>query len=141
MTWDIIREALSYLITGISTAIAGGTFMFFKAKRKIENQKARQEENTADSGRFQNLQAEIKYLDDRIEKYRKQQVFQEEQSRRMISGMQKIVTVMIGQKKYAEFHLCEDVSCSERIPTLGSFKSKDIEELIEYFGKNEKESM
>lgn len=126
MTWEIIREALSYFITGVSTAVAGGTFMFFKAKRKIENQKARQEENTADAGRFQNLQAEIQYLDERIEKYRKQQVFQEEQSRRKIDGMQKIVLVMISQKKYAEYHLCKDISCPDRVPTLGTFKTDDV---------------
>lgn len=53
MTWEIIREILSYAVTGLSTAVAGGTFMFFKAKRKTENQKARQEENTADTGRFE----------------------------------------------------------------------------------------
>ena len=53
MNTSVISEILSYLITGISTAIAGGTFIHFKAKRKTETQRARQEENNADTGRFE----------------------------------------------------------------------------------------
>lgn len=121
MTWDIIREALSYLITGISTAIAGGTFMFFKAKRKIENQKARQEENTADSGRFSNLEREIQFLDKRLESYRYVQQIQDKK----MAGMQKLITVVIGQKKYAEQHICLNLPCLDRIPNLGEFSTEE----------------
>lgn len=127
MTWEIVREILSYVITGLSTAIAGGTFIHFKAKRKTENQKARQEENTADAGKFQNLQAEIKFMDERLDKYRTQQIYQEEQSKRRTAGLQRTMTLVIGQKKYAEYHICKDIGCPDRMPVLGTFKTEDAQ--------------
>jgi hypothetical protein len=134
MTWEIIREVLSYAITGLSTAVAGGTFMFFKAKRKTENQKARQEENTADAGRFVNLEREIQFLDQRLEKYRYVQQTQEKK----MQGMQKLITAIVGQKKYAEQHICLNIPCLERIPGIGEFSTEEPK-----FEKNtnEKESM
>ena len=88
------KDILSYLITGLTTALAGGTFIHFKAKRKTENQKARQEENAADTGRFENLEREIKFLDKRLENYRYQQLIQDKK----MAGMQRILTITIGQK-------------------------------------------
>jgi hypothetical protein len=122
------------VITGISTAIAGGTFMHFKAKRKTENQKARQEENTADAGRFSNLEREIQFLDKRLESYR---YVQQIQDKKMV-GMQKLITVVIGQKRYAEQHICLNLPCQERIPGLGEFSTEEpkMEKT-----NNEKESM
>jgi hypothetical protein len=121
MTWDIIREILSYVVTGASTALAGGTIMHFKAKRKTENQKARQEENVADAGRFANLEREIQFLDKRLESYRYVQIVQNKK----VSGMQKVITIMIGQKKYAEQHICLNLTCCERVPELGKFSTED----------------
>lgn len=137
METSILTDILKNILTTALGMFAGGTFIHFKAKRKTENQKARQEENVADAGRFENLQKEITYLDQRLEKYR---YVQQEQDR-VIRGMQKIQKTLIGQKKYAEFHLCQDVNCPDRIPALGSFKSKDIEELIDDNKSNEKESV
>jgi len=127
-------EILSYVITGISTAITTGTFMHFKAKKKIENQKARQEENTADAGRFVNLEKEIQFLDNRLEKYRYVQQIQEKK----MHGMQRIITVVIGQKRYAEKHICLNLLCQERVPGLGEFSTEEpkMEKT-----NNEKESM
>ncbi len=121
MNSSIITEIISYAITGISTAVAGGTFIHFKAKRKTETQKARQEENTADAGRFKVLEDEIRFLDKRLENYRHDQLNQE----RKISGMQKILTVTIGQKKYAEQHICLNLPCLDRIPNLGEFSTEE----------------
>ena len=137
METSILTEVLKNILTAGIGMFAGGTFIHFKAKRKTENQKARQEENTADAGKFENLKKEIEYLGQRLEQYRSTQKEQD----RVIKGMQKIQKTLIGQKKYAEYHLCQDLSCPVRIPTLGTFKSKDIEELIEESKKHEKESM
>ncbi len=121
MKSTLLPEVLSYLFTGLSTALAGGTFIHFRAKRKTENQRARQEENTADAGRFKVLEDEIKFLDKRLENYRHEQLNQE----RKITGMQKILTVTIGQKKYAEQHICLNLSCLDRIPNLGEFSTEE----------------
>ena len=127
MNSALLSQALSYIITGLSTAIAGGTFIHFKAKRKTENQRARQEENTADAGRFKILEDEIKFLDKRLENYRYMQLVQE----RKLSGMQKVLTTTIGQKKFAEKHICLNLNCLERIPEIGTYKSED-EKLEDY---------
>lgn len=134
MTWDIIREVLSYVVTGASTALAGGTIMHFKAKRKTENQKARQEENTADAGRFENLEREIQFLDKRLEKYRYDQIVAEKK----MTGIQRTLTITIGQKRYAEQHICLNLPCGDRLPGLGEFSTEEPK-----FEKNtnEKESM
>ncbi|MHC1781030.1 MAG: hypothetical protein AB9922_12425 [Bacteroidales bacterium] len=116
-----MMEILSYVITGISTAITTGTFMHYKAKRKTENQKARQEENTADAGRFVNLEKEIQFLDQRLEKYR---YVQQIQDKKMI-GFQKYITAISGQKRYAEQHICLNLPCQERIPGLGEFSTEE----------------
>lgn len=118
---SILSEIFTHLVTGLSTAIAGGTFIHFRAKRKTENQKARQEENAADAGRFANLEREIQFLDERIEKYR---YVQKKQDKKMV-GMQKIVTIIIAQKKYAEQHICLDLPCLDRIPNLGEFSTEE----------------
>lgn len=115
------KDILSYLITGLTTALAGGTFIHFKAKRKTENQKARQEENAADTGRFENLEREIKFLDKRLENYRYQQLIQDKK----MAGMQRILTITIGQKKHAERHICLNLPCKDRMPGLGCFNSED----------------
>jgi uncharacterized protein HemX len=144
METSILTEVLKNVITAAIGMFAGGTFIHFKAKRKTENQKARQEENVADSGKFENLKKEIDYLGHRLEEYRtdqKAQEYTQKEQYRVIRGMQKIQKTLIGQKKYAEYHLCQDLACPVRIPTLGTFKSKDIEELIEESKKNEKDSM
>ena len=144
METSILTEVLKNILTAGIGMFAGGTFIHFKAKRKTENQKARQEENTAAAGKFENLKKEIEYLGQRLEQYRstqKEQEYVQKEQDRVIKGMQKIQKTLIGQKKYAEYHLCQDLSCPVRIPTLGTFKSKDIEELIEENKKHEKESM
>jgi len=128
MKSSIIPEILSYLATGISTAIAGGTFIHFKAKRKTETQRARQEENVADLGRFENLVREVQFLDKRLEKYRYIQLRQEKK----MQGMQSILTKTIGCKKYAEQHICLNIPCTDRIPEFGSYKTVD-EKLEENF--------
>lgn len=133
MTWEIIREILSFIGTGVSAAIAGGTFIHFKAKRKTENQKARQEENTADAGRFVNLEREIQFLDQRLEKYRYVQQTQEKK----MQGMQRVITIIYGQKKYAEQHICLNLPCGDRLPGLGEYTTEEPK--IER--TNEKESV
>lgn len=133
MNTSVISEILSYLITGLSTAIAGGTFIHFKAKRKIETQKARQEENNADAGRFENLEREIQFLDKRLEKYRYDQIVAEKK----MTGIQRTLTITIGQKRYAEQHICLNLPCGDRLPGLGEYSTEDPK--IER--TNEKESM
>lgn len=133
MNTSVISEILSYLITGISTAIAGGTFIHFKAKRKTETQKARQEENNADAGRFENLEREIQFLDKRLEKYRYDQIVAEKK----MTGIQRTLTITIGQKRYAEQHICLNLPCGDRLPVLGEYSTEDPK--IER--TNEKESM
>jgi hypothetical protein len=130
-----LLEMLSYLATGLSTALAGGAFIHFKAKRKTAHQKARQEENTADSGRFKVLEDEIRFLGKRLEYYRHDQLSQE----RKIQGMQKILTVTIGQKKYAERHICLRLDCKDRMPDLGSFITEDAK-FEEHEGDSQKHS-
>lgn len=121
MKSTLLPEVLSYLFTGLSTALAGGTFIHFRAKRKTENQRARQEENTADAGRFKVLEDEIKFLDKRLENYRHEQLTQE----RKIQGMQRIISVTIGQKKYAEKHICLNLPCPDRMPDIGTYETED----------------
>lgn len=133
MNTSVISEILSYLITGISTAIAGGTFIHFKAKRKTETQRARQEENNADAGRFENLEREIQFLDKRLEKYRYDQIVAEKK----MTGIQRTLTITIGQKRYAEQHICLNLPCGDRLPGLGEYSTEDPK--IER--TNEKESM
>lgn len=133
MNTSVISEIFSYLITGISTAIAGGTFIHFKAKRKTETQKARQEENNADAGRFENLEREIQFLDKRLEKYRYDQIVAEKK----MTGIQRTLTITIGQKRYAEQHICLNLPCGDRLPGLGEYSTEDPK--IER--TNEKESM
>lgn len=133
MNTSVISEILSYLITGISTAIAGGTFIHFKAKRKTETQKARQEENNADAGRFENLEREIQFLDKRLEKYRYDQIVAEKK----MTGIQRTLTITIGQKRYAEQHICLNLPCGDRLPGLGEYTTEEPK--IER--TNEKESV
>ncbi|MDP3399113.1 MAG: hypothetical protein Q8S23_08200 [Bacteroidales bacterium] len=118
---SILSEIFTHLVTGLSTAIAGGTFIHFRAKRKTEDQKARQEENAADSGRFSNLEREIQFLDKRLESYRYVQQIQDKK----MAGMQKLITVVIGQKRYAEQHICLNLPCLDRIPNLGEFSTEE----------------
>lgn len=128
MTIDFIKEIITYLLTAISSAVASGTVIHFKAKKKIENQKARQEENVANQGLFENLQKEISFLDKRLEIYRKdQENYRSEQIRqeKKISGMQRILTITIGQKKYAEKHICLNIPCLQRIPVLGTYQTAE----------------
>lgn len=119
----LLREIITYIVTGASTAVAGGTFMHFRAKKIIENQRARQEENLADSGKFENLEKEIAFLDKRLETYR----YSQEKMEKKLSGMQKILTISIGQKKYAEYRICQDLTCTDRRPALGEFHTEDLE--------------
>lgn len=125
MKSSIIPEILSYLATGISTAIAGGTFIHFKAKRKTETQKARQEENVADFGRFDNLQKLVTYQGKLLDQFMYTQQVQEKKLR----GMQRVLSTAIGNKKYAEQHICLDLSCLERVPKFGSYTT--VEEKLE----------
>ena len=121
MTWEIIREILSYAVTGLSTAIAGGTFIHFKTKRKTETQRARQEENNAGAGRFENLEREIQFLDKRLEKYRYDQIVAEKK----MTGIQRTLTITIGQKRYAEQHICLNLPCGDRMPGLGEYTTEE----------------
>lgn len=119
----LLREIITYILTGASTAVAGGTFMHLRTKKHIEKQKGRQEENTADAGKFENLEKEISFLDKRLETYR----YTQEKMEKKLAGMQKILTISIGQKKYAEYRICQDLSCADRKPVLGEFHTEDLE--------------
>jgi hypothetical protein len=130
-------ETLLYALSGIATTLAGlniAQFFSFRAQRKKINAQSQQEENTADAGKFENLQKEIDFLGKLVDKYRAETVSQAEQIKftqqeqeRKISGMQKVFAKVITQKRYAEHNICINLDCIDRKPALGEFHTEEPE--------------
>jgi len=130
-----IMETLLYAISGIASALAGLNFIqffSFRAQRKKINAESQQSQNTADAGKFENLDKEIEFLGKLVEKYRAETVAQGEQLKfkqqdheRQLKGIQKLLSKEVGQKKYAEHHICLNTECKDRKPGLGEFHTED----------------
>lgn len=126
-------ESFVYILSGLSTALAGlniSQYFFFRSQRKKASASAEQEQNIADAGKFENLEKEIEFLGKLVDKYRsesEQAKFNQQTFDRRLKGIQKLLSREIGLKKYAEKHICLNVECKERRPSLGEFHTDDSE--------------
>lgn len=126
-------ESFVYILSGLSTALAGlniSQYFFFRSQRKKASATAEQEQNTADAGKFENLEKEIEFLGKLVDKYRsesEQARFSQLNFDRKLKGIQKLLSREIGLKKYAEKHICLNVECKDRRPSLGDFHTEDSE--------------
>lgn len=124
-------ESFVYILSGLSTALAGlniSQYFFFRSQRKKADASAEQEQNTADAGKFENLEKEIEFLGKLVDKYRsesEQARFKQENFDRRLRGIQKLLSREIGLKKYAEKHICLNIECKDRRPGLGEFHTED----------------
>jgi hypothetical protein len=126
-----------YALTGLATALAGlniAQFFSFRAQKKKITAEAQQQENTADMGKFDNLEKEITFLGRLVDKYREETTAQGEQLRfkqqgyeRQLKGIQKLLSKEVSKKRYAEYRICENLLCTDRKPTLGEFHTEDSE--------------
>lgn len=128
-------ETLVYTISGIASALAGLNFIqffSFRAQKKKINAESQQSQNVADAGRFDNMQKEIEFLGKLVDKYRSENVtqgdqlkFKQQEHDRQLKGINQFLNKAVGQKKYAEHHICLDVDCPTRKPNLGEFHTED----------------
>ena len=129
--------AFIYSLTGLVAALASLNivqFFSFRAQKKRINAEAQQQVNTADLGRFENLEKEITFLGRLVDKYREETTAQGEQLRfkqqgyeRQLKGIQKLLSKEVNRKRYAEYRICENLLCTDRKPTLGEFHTEDSE--------------
>jgi len=130
-------EIISYIAPVLGGVIGGGTFMHYKTR-------AKQEKNSAKKGEFEILQQQIEFQgtliknfqndamlkDDRIVKLEKENEeikFLQREHERKLLGIQKLLTREVGNKRYAEKHICFQIECDNRKPPLGEFHTEDPE--------------
>ncbi len=128
-------ESFVYILSGLSTALAGlniSQYFFFRSQRKKASATAEQEQNTADAGKFENLQKEIDFLSRLLDKYRtdynaqsEQIKFKQHDHERKLKGIQNLLSKEIFNKRYAERHICLNTDCDLRKPSLGEFHTED----------------
>lgn len=145
-------ETILYVLSGLVATLGGLNIVqifAFKAQKKKVYAEADQSQNTADAGKFDNMQKEINYMrelreQDRtemqqirkesvinadrvlvVEKENQQLKYNQTKQATQIAGIQRTLNKEVGRKKYAEHHICLNVDCQTRKPNLGEFHTED----------------
>ena len=124
------------IISALGGAAGLGTLLWYainlRSKKKVEKAAAEKAAAEADSKVSDNWQR----FAEKIEK----EYAELKDSFKILENRQMLVERALSdttiQKRYAEYHLCTDLSCTDRKPPLGTFKTEDsINNLIK--GENE----
>lgn len=118
------------IISALGGAAGLGTLLWYainlRSKKKVEKAAAEGAMAEADSKvsdnwqRFaEKIQGEYDSLSNRF------QVLEQRQLK-----VERALNETTIQKRYAEYHLCTDLSCTDRKPPLGTFKTDDSIEII-----------
>ena len=118
------------VISAIGGAAGIGTMLWYainlRAKRKLEKAAAESASAEADGKvadnwqRFaEKIQGEYDSLSGRF------QVLEQRQLR-----VERALSMTTNQKRYAEYHLCTDLSCTDRKPPIGTFKTEDFTDIL-----------
>ena len=124
------------IISALGGAAGLGTLLWYainlRSKKKVEKAAAEKAAAEADSKVSDNWQR----FAEKIEK----EYAELKDSFKILENRQMLVERALSdttiQKRYAEYHLCTDLSCTDRKPPLGSFKTEDS---INHLIKNENE--
>lgn len=124
------------IISALGGAAGLGTLLWYainlRSKKKVEKATAEKAAAEADSKVSDNWQR----FAEKIEK----EYAELKDSFKILENRQMLVERALSdttiQKRYAEYHLCTDLSCTDRKPPLGSFKTEDS---INHLIKNENE--
>ena len=124
------------IISALGGAAGLGTLLWYainlRSKKKVEKAAAEKAAAEADSKVSDNWQR----FAEKIEK----EYAELKDSFKILENRQMLVERALSdttiQKRYAEYHLCTDLSCTDRKPPLGSFKTEDS---INHLLQNENE--
>lgn len=128
----------------ISSLFAGTTifqFIFFRSQRKKASAEAEQEGARADGLNLENIRSllelqgkqlldsekrngELSKENDILRQKLREYDYKLEQFERKIKGMERIISSEIARREYAEKHICLNLECKDRIPTLGEYRVK-----------------
>lgn len=122
------------LISALGGAAGLGTLLWYalnlRSKKKVEKAAAEGAMAEADSKVSDNWQRFAEKVEKEYAELKES--FKVLENRQMI--VERALSDTTTQKRYAEYHLCTDLSCQDRKPPLGTFKTEDA---IENIIKNE----
>lgn len=118
------------IFEGLGGAAALGTAVWFvanwRAKKKIEKANAESAAAEADSKVADNWQKFAEKIQGEYDELR--QRFNALEQRQM--RVERALSTTTTQKRYAEYHICTDLACTDRKPPIGTFKTEDFTDII-----------
>lgn len=116
MNWGDIFNQLMPLLMGGGIVV----WVTLKDKKKQEGEKTAQAHEQTRQDQVETDIKQFEYLTKRIE-FAEQHIVT---LHKKMTGMQQTINEYVSRTIYAESHICEDESCQNRQPALGTFKPK-----------------
>jgi len=121
---------LTELISAFGGAAGLGTLLWYalnlRSKKKMEKAAAEGAMAEADSKVADNWQRFAEKIQKEYEELRGS--FNDLERRQL--RVERALSTTTTQKRYAEYHLCTDLTCQKRQPPLGTFKTEDFTDII-----------
>lgn len=118
------------LISALGGVAGIGTLVWYainlRSKRKMEKAAADSAAAEADSKVADNWQ---KFADKLQQEYDELRANYKSYEQRLLK-VERALSTTTNQKRYAEYHLCTDLACTDRRPPLGTFKTEDYTDVI-----------
>lgn len=118
------------VISALGGAAGLGTLLWYalnlRSKKKVEKATAEGAMAEADSKVSDNWQRFAEKMETEYKELKSSfKVLEQRQMR-----VERALSTTTNQKRYAEYHLCTDLSCQTRKPPLGTFKTEDFTDII-----------
>lgn len=121
---------LTELISAFGGAAGLGTLLWYalnlRSKKKMEKAAAEGAMAEADSKVADNWQRFAEKIQGEYNELRNS--FNDLERRQL--RVERALSTTTTQKRYAEYHLCTDLTCQKRQPPLGTFKTEDFTDII-----------
>lgn len=121
---------LTELISAFGGAAGLGTLLWYalnlRSKKKMEKAAAEGAMAEADSKVADNWQRFAEKIQGEYNELRTS--FNDLERRQL--RVERALSTTTTQKRYAEYHLCTDLTCQKRQPPLGTFKTEDFTDII-----------
>ena len=118
------------IIEGLGGTAALGTAIWFianwRAKKRIERANAEKAAAEADNKVSDNWQKFAEKIEGEYNDLRSR--FNELEKRQL--KVERALSTTTNHKRYAEYHICTDLSCTDRKPPIGTFKTEDFTDII-----------
>lgn len=114
----------------------------WRSRKKVEGAKAESASAEADSKVSDNWARYAEKLEKRVEELEEKQKKSDAKVQKYFQFSIRIAQALsstTAKKRYAEYHICTDIGCSDRKPSLGTFATEDLTAIIREMEAFEKE--